>query len=76
MKLFEDIKYDEHQFEIYFVSYIFVLKDFMRLVRKRKISYISNFVNLKYLIHKIVLTFFIELLSHSLLLIFFRYHRP
>ena len=76
MKLFENIKYDEHQFEIYFVSYIFVLKDFMRFMRKRKISYISNFVNLKYLIHKIVLTFFIELLSHSLLLIFFRYPRP
>ena len=76
MKLFENIKYDEHHFEIYFVSYIFVLKNFMRFMRKRKISYISNFVNLKYLIHKTVLTFFIGLLAHSLLLIIFRYPRP
>ena len=65
------IKYDELRFEI-FISYFFVLKDFMRFMRKRKICYISNFVNLKYLIHKIVLTFLIGLLAHSLLLIIFK----
>ena len=60
----------------YIISYLFVLKDFMRFLRKRKICYISNFVNLKYLIHEIVLTFFIELLAHFLLFIIFRYPRP
>ena len=43
----------------------------MRFMRKRKIFYISNFLNLKYLIHEIVLTFFIGFLVHSLLLIIF-----
>ena len=48
----------------------------MRFVRKRKICYISNFVNLKYLIHENVLTFLIGLLVHSLLLIIFRGPKP
>ena len=30
-----------------YIYYLFVLKNFMRFVRKRKICYISNFVNLK-----------------------------
>ena len=58
------------------VYYLFVLKDFMRFVRKRKICYISNFMNLKYLIHKNVLTFLIGLLAHFLLLIIFRCPKP
>ena len=45
-------------------------------MRKRKICYISNFLNLKYLIYETVLTFPIELLSHSLLLIIFSYPKP
>ena len=56
-----------------YIYYLFVLKDFMRFVRKIKICYISNFVNLKYLIHENVLTFLIGFLAHSLLLIIFRY---
>ena len=48
----------------------------MKFVRKRKICYISNFVNLKYLIHKNVLTFLIGFLAHSLLLIIFRCLKP
>ena len=59
-----------------YIYYLFVLKDFMRFVRKIKICYISNFVNLKYLINENVLTFLIELLTHSLLLIIFRYPKP
>ena len=59
-----------------YIYYLFVLKDFMRFVRKRKICYISNFVNLKYLIHENVLTFLIGLLAHSLLLIIFRCPKP
>ena len=59
-----------------YIYYLFVLKDFMRLVRKRKICYISNFVNLKYLINENVLTFLIGLLAHSLLLIIFRCPKP
>ena len=47
----------------------------MRSIRKRKICYISNFVNLKYLFRKTVLTFLIGLLTHSLLLIIFRFPR-
>ena len=47
-----------------YIYYLFVLKDFMRFVRKIKIYYISNFVNLKYLIHENVLTFLIGLLTH------------
>ena len=47
-----------------YIYYLFVLKDFMRFVRKIKICYISNFVNLKYLIHENVLTFLIGLLTH------------
>ena len=53
-----------------YIYYLFVLKYFMRFVRKIKICYISNFVNLKYLIHENVLTFLIKLLAHSL----FFYH--
>ena len=71
-----NIKYDEYWFEIYFISYLFVFKDFMRFMKKKNINYISNFVNLKYLIHETVLTFLIGLLAHSLLLIIFRYPRP
>ena len=41
----------------------------MRFMRKRKICYISNFVNLKYLIYETILTFLIGILAHSLLLI-------
>ena len=37
----------------------------MKFMRKRKICYVFNFVNLKYLIHETVLTFFIGLLSHD-----------
>ena len=48
----------------------------MRFIRKRKICYISNFVNLKYLIHETVLTFLIGLLAHFLLLIILRYTKP
>ena len=48
----------------------------MRFMRKIKIFYISNFVNLKYFIHETVLTFLIGLLAHSLLLIIFRHPRP
>ena len=44
-----------------YIYYLFVLKDFMRFVKKIKICYISNFVNLKYLIYEIVLTFIIGL---------------
>ena len=61
-----NIKYDEHQIEIYF----------MRFMRKIKICYISNFVNLKYLIHETILTLLIGLLAHSLMLIIFKYPRP
>ena len=59
-----------------YIYYLFVLKDFMRFVRKRKICYIFNFVNLKYFIHKNVLTFLIGLLAHFLLLIIFRCLKP
>ena len=59
-----------------FLSYFLVLKDFMRCTRKRKLCYTFNFVNLKYLIHKIVLKLFIGFLAHSLLLINFKYPRP
>ena len=48
----------------------------MRFVKKRKICYISNFVNLKYLINENVLTFLIGLLVHSLLLIIFKCPKP
>ena len=48
----------------------------MRFMRKIKICYISNFVNLKYLIYQNVLTFFIGLLAHSLLLNIFRWPKP
>ena len=53
-----------------YIYYLFVLKYFMRFARKRKICYISNFKNLKYLIHKNVLTFLIGLLAHSFFLSF------
>ena len=59
-----------------YIYYLFVLKDFMRFARKIKICYISNFVNLKYLIHENVLIFLIGLLPHSLLLIIFRCPKP
>ena len=62
-----------------YIDYLFVLKDFMRFVKKIKICYISNFVNLKYLINENVLTFLIVLiglLAQSLLLIIFRYPKP
>ena len=49
---------------------------FMIFMRKQKICYISNVVNLKYLIHETVLTFPIRLLAQSLLLIIFMYLRP
>ena len=55
-----------------YIYYLFVLKDFMSFVRKRKICYISNFVNLKDLINENILTFLIGLLAHSLLLIIFQ----
>ena len=58
-----------------YIYYLFVVKDFMRFVREKK-SYISNFVNLKYLIHENVLTFLIKLLAHSLLLIISRCPKP
>ena len=44
-------------------------KNFMRFIRKIKLCYISNFVNLKYFIHELILTFLIGLLPHFLLLI-------
>ena len=59
-----------------YIYYLFVLKGFMRFMRKRKICYISNFVNLKYLIHENVLTFLIGLLAHCLLLIIFKCPKP
>ena len=37
----------------------------MRFMKKRKICYISNFVNLKYLSHENVLTFLIGLFSRD-----------
>ena len=58
-----------------YIYYLFVLKDFI-FVRKRKICYISNFVNLKYLIHKNVLTFLIGILAHFLLLVIFKCPKP
>ena len=54
------------------IYYLFVLKDFIRFVRKREICYIYNFVNLKYLINENILTFLNGLLAHSLLLIIFQ----
>ena len=48
----------------------------MIFMRKINICYISNFVNIKYLIHEIVLTFLIRLLALFLSLIIFRYPRP
>ena len=59
-----------------YIYYLFVLKDFMRFVRKIKICYIFNFVNLKYLIHENVFTFLIGLLVHFLLLIIFKCPKP
>ena len=59
-----------------YIYYLFVLKDFMRFLWKRKINYVSNFVKLKYLIHENVLTFLIGFLAHSLLLIIFRCPKP
>ena len=59
-----------------YIYYLFILKDFIRFVRKRKMCYISNFVNLKYLIHENVLTFFIGFLVHFLLLMIFRCPKP
>ena len=35
-----------------YIYYLLVLKDFMRFVRKRKICFISNLVNLKHLINE------------------------
>ena len=67
-------KYDEHQFEIYL--YILFICTQMRFVRKRKICYIYNFVNFKYLINENILTFIIGLLAHSLLLIIFKCPKP
>ena len=55
-----------------YIYYLFILKDFMRFMKKRKICYIFNFMNLKYLIHENVLTFLIGFLAHSLLSIIFR----
>ena len=57
-----------------YIYYLFVFKDLI-LVRKKK-SYISKFVNLKYLIHENVLTFLIGLLAYSLLLIIFSCPKP
>ena len=48
----------------------------MIFMKKIKIFYISNFVNLKYFIYENVLTFLIGLLAYSLLLIIFRYPKP
>ena len=59
-----------------YIYYLFVLKDFIRFVRKIKICYISNFMNLKCLIHENALTFLIGLLAHSLLLIIFKCPKP
>ena len=59
-----------------YIYYLFVLKDFMIFVKKIKICYIFNFVNLKYLINENVLTFLIGLLVHSLLLIIFKCPKP
>ena len=55
-----------------YIYYLFVLKDFMRFVRKRKICYISNFVNLKYFIHENVLTFLITFFSSLLIVDYFQ----
>ena len=55
-----------------YIYYLFVLKDIMKFVRKRKIFYIFNFFNLKYFIHENVLTFLIGFLARSLLLIIFK----
>lgn len=45
----------------------------MRFTNKRIISYVSNFMNITYLIRETILKFFIELLAHSSLLIILRY---
>ena len=47
-------------------------QNFIRFMRKRKVYYIPNFMNLKCLINETVLTFIIGLLVHSLLLIIFK----
>ena len=62
------------------LKYIYILfictQRFYEIYEEKKICYISNFVNLKYFIHEIVLTFLIGLLAHSLLLIIITYPRP
>ena len=63
------------------LEYIYILftfnQEFYEIYEeKKKIYYISNFVNLEYLIHENVLTFLIGLLAHSLLLINFRCPKP
>ena len=62
------------------LKYIYILfiytQGFYEINEEKKICYISNFVNLKYFIYETVLTFFFRFLTHSLLLIIFRYSRP
>ena len=62
------------------LKYIYILfistQGFYEIYEEKKI-YISNFVNLKYLIHENVLTFLIGFfLTHSLLLIIFKCPKP
>ena len=71
-----NIKYDEHQYEIYLYILFICTQRFYEICEEKKICYISNFVNLKYLIHEDILTFLIRLLTHSLLLIIFRCPKP
>ena len=62
------------------LKYIYILfistQGFYEIYEEKKI-YISNFVNLKYLIHENVLTFLIGVfLTHTLLLIIFKCPKP
>ena len=58
------------------LKYIYILfictQGFYEIYEEKKICYISNFVNLKYLIHKNVLTFLIWLFSSLLIVDYFQ----
>ena len=62
------------------LKYTYILfmctQGFYEIYEENKICSISNFVNLKYLIHENVLTFLIRLLAHFSLLIIFKCPKP
>ena len=62
------------------LKYIYMLfirsQGFYEIYEEKKNMLYIHFVNLKYLIHKTILSLLTGLLAHSLLLIIFRYSKP